>query len=577
MTEFSRFTTPAHQGPKDYDMLGLPAAALEAFQTGWSEGVAGWTENAIIGDPWSNANDAPRGNYYNPLVEGMGTAADAVVAWTPFPNRMVAFLTGAGITNGGQLPAPLTMEQVQALADCGQIAVGDKTYVLNAPEGDQALLKIPGNRCPEIEWDGPYVDFSPEGPRGWQDEYCEWSILRNAAGKMTSIAFTCENPAYYLTMWEQNPEAVLGIYQAYIDPAVQLEDLFLRYAFDQPTGAKGDPVVDPTTGHPAYDPTNKWNRGPSRVTGKYGGAMHLTSGPNTLSAEIYLAAAATIQRTAAASKNAQTLICCAKYGQNFRNSDPNIGFVANQAAATSRLTLTDPVGLYLQQPENLDAWMGPNDAPVGKYWKVVRGTAGTGPNGSDQILHAVFEIPEEAGFTIEDCSIYGQPILHAGVILNQMKVALAVTPNGDAPDTTPSPCVTARASGVQPWPVQFIPEALFYGQSPSDLPARLVPGSTNNFVLVVQGADESTTPETARIQFSSPDVSAEVTAFLKNASAVPGQTDGGGTQGFIMTVTVASDAAPGPVAVRALNPDEAENPSESEHPWEKGLAYVPSS
>jgi hypothetical protein len=576
MSSFTCFTTPAHQGPKDYQQLGLPAADLAAFQKGWSDNVAGWTEMSIIGNPWSNLNDAPRDNYYNPLTAGMGTATAAVVEWTPFPNRLIQFLTNPGITNGGQLTAPLTMDQVQALADTGQIAQNGTTYVLYDPQPGQVLLKIPAERCPSINWTGKYTDFSPPGPRGWQDEYCEWSILRNAAGKMQSIAFTCENPAYYLTMWRQNPKAVLGIYKAYIDPTVQLEDLYLRYEYDQPTGKKGDPVIDPTTGNPAYDPTNKWNRGPSRVIGSFGGAMHLTSPPNTLSAEVYLAAAATIQRPTSVNSNPQTLICCAQYGQNFRNSDPNIGFAANQASRKSKLTLTDPVGLYIQQPQSFAGWQGPNGEDISGYWQITRGTAGTGPNGSDQILHVTFDIPDSAGFSIEDCTIYGMPISHVGVILNQMKIALAVTPNGDAPDLTALACVADRKTGLQPWPVQLLPESLFYGESPSDLPALLVPGTTNRFVLIVQGADENTTPATARVAFSDPNVTCVVEQFLKNASAVPGQTNGGGTQGYVMSVTVAKGAAPGPVMVRALNPGEGQNPTPAEHPWEAGLALIPS-
>lgn len=577
MSNFTRFSTPALQGPKDFQTLGLSNAALKVFQANWSQNLAGWTEMAAIGDPWSNDNDAPRDNYYNPLVSGMGDQGDAVVKWTPFPNRMIAFFTDPGVTNGGQLSQALTTDEIMELADTGKIEQGGTTFVLNDPQGAAVLLKIPADRCPQINWTGAYSDFSPAGPRGWQDEYCEWSILRNPQGKMTSIAFTCENPAYYLTLWRQDPQAVLGLYQTYIDPAVQIDDLYLRYAYDQPTGKKGDPVIDFTTGHPAYDPTNKWNRGPDRVTGQYGGAAHLSSPPNTLSAEIYLAGAATIQRSSSVSNNPQSLICCAKYGQNFRNSDPNIGFAANGAAAKSKLTLTDPVGLYLQQPQNLDAWQGPNGEKVGQYWKITRGTAGTGPSGSDQILHAVFELPASAGFTIEDCSIYGQSIDHAGVILNQMKVALSVTLNGESPDLTQLPCVTARKTGMQPWPVQFVPQTLFYGQSPSDLPALLVPGSSGCFVLVAQGADKATTPENARVQFSSPDVTATVTEFLKDASAVPGQTDGGGTQGFIMMVDVAAGATPGPVQLRVLNPDEAADPSDADHPWEQGLAIIPAS
>lgn len=63
---------------------------------------------------------------------------------------------------------------------------------------------------------------------------------------------------------------------------------------------------------------------------------------------------------------------------------------------------------------------------------------------------------------------------------------------------------------------------------------------------------------------------------MPDASAIPGQTNAGGTQGYIMTISVAANAAPGLVTVRALNPGEADNVSAADHPWESGLALVPS-
>lgn len=564
-TPFTQFTSPAEQAPKDYQQLGLEQE-LPQFNTDWNNNLAGWTEAAITGNPWTGLYDAPRSGYYDPLISGFGDST-AVIEWTPFPNRLIAYLTQPGSAANPQLAGkPLSMDQVMALADTGAIEINGTTVTLYDPQDSETLLTLPSIRCPQIDWNGPYKAFSPYGPRGWLDEYCEWSITRDPNGNMRSIMFTCENPAYYLTLWRINPQAVLGLYKTYVDDAVQLEDLYLRYASDQPTGKQGDPVIDPTTGLPAYDVTNKWNSGTARVPGQYGGALHLTSGPNTLSAEIYLAAAATIQRSDASSANPQTLICCAKYGQNFRNSDPTIGYNANQLAGSQNISLTDPVGLYLQQPQSFAKWKGPQGQDVSQYWKITRGTAGTGPNNSDQILHAVFEVPESAGFSINDITIDGKKIEYVGVIANQMKVALSATAMDDITPAIQN-CVADRSTALQPAPSQLLPLDLYYGQSPSDLPAWLAPGSSHQFVLVVDGAQADTTATNARIQFSNPGVTAQVTEFLKNAI--------GGSQGYIMTITVAHDAAPGRVLLRALNPDEPANPSDAEHPWASSLAVVP--
>lgn len=575
-TPFKQFTSPAEQAPKDYNKLGLEDQ-LPQFETDWNNDLTGWTQSAIIGNPWSGLNDAPRSGYYNPLVEGYGPTTPPAITWAPFPNRLWTFFYNNGTAVIPQLGGKaMTLQQVMELTDNGQITLNNTPYTLYDPNKQGTLLQLPVTRCPSIDWQGKYKDFSPSGPRGWLDEYCEWSIVRDPGTKnMRKITFTCENPAYFLAMWRIDPNAVLGLYRDYIDPQVQLEDLYLRYTADCPTGKKGDPVMDPTTGQPAYDTVNKWNAGTACVPGQYGGAMHLTSGPNTLSAEVYLAAAATILRPLSSSQNSQALICCAQYGQNYRNSDPHIGFSANSVAVNNRLSLTNPIGLYLQQPTDFSAWKGPQGQDVSQYWKITRGAAKSAANGSDQILQAVFEVPVSAGFSINDITISGQSIDYVWVIAQQLLVGLSVTTTPISPTPDSCPCVTDRVNGVQPWPVQLLPLDLFYGQSPTDLPAWLAPGTSGQFALVVQGADLKTTAETARVQFSNPGVTAVVTKFLPDASAIPGQTNSGGTQGYLLTITVSPTAAPGLVTVRALNPGEADNPSATEHPWESGLALVP--
>lgn len=50
--------------------------------------------------------------------------------------------------------------------------------------------------------DNPQI-FSTEYPKTRiQDEYCEWSIKRNEAGKITKIIFTSEPPEFYQFLYE---------------------------------------------------------------------------------------------------------------------------------------------------------------------------------------------------------------------------------------------------------------------------------------------------------------------------------------------------------------------------------------
>ncbi|WP_322051979.1 hypothetical protein [Paraburkholderia bannensis] len=582
------FNTPAGQGLKDFDKVQAKPALLNAFLQDWNDNVAQWTAASVIGDPWSNQNDAPRAWYFNPQKTGWPADGQTVpITWTPFPNRLSTFFGPTSqIEKGGQLPGPLTDTQIYQLADLNTVTSGNKQFVLYSADPKATnVLKVPTTKCPGIKWDGDYMGFSPVGPRGWLDEYCEWSITwaNNVPGsEMESITFTCENPAYWLTLWNVSPDIVTQLYQLYCDPAVKVEDLYLTY----PDGSAnaGQPVIDPTTGRPAYNPTNKWNSGTLKLPGVSGGAMHLTSPPNTLSAEIYLAAASTIQRTSANSSNPQALICCAQYGQNFRNSDPHIGAMGNAAAESALVTLADPVGLYIQRPNASLFKLPPNSPPFEKFWTVKRGVLDpNNASGMDSILQMTFAVPPGAGFSMKDIQVIdplqgAQPLLSAGQIAKTMQIALRVVAQTPPKGTPPNPrvaCVRPQPPGsLQPWPAQLLPSSLFYGTSPTDLPSRLAAGTQVELALIVQGASDDTTTANARIQFDNPGVSATVTEYIPNASAIPGLTNSGGTQAFILQVSIAANAQTGPLSVRALNPGEAPNPSVSEHPYASGLALV---
>ncbi|MFP8967784.1 hypothetical protein ACKC9G_14470 [Pokkaliibacter sp. CJK22405] len=572
------YSTPAHQGKKDFELLGIPQK-LPAFTAEWSTYVEGWSTIARVGNPWSNLNDAPRDNYYNPLETPYGDV-NAIVPWVPYPQRMVTFFSHDGAQYNPQLKRKLTEEELYYLADHGQITLDGTTFALyqaDPASESSTLLQIPRNQCCHIDWTGPYVDYEPLGPRGWLDEYCEWSIEHNDSGvagqqgKMQAITFTCENPAYYLALWDFDPNIVLRLYQAYIDKAAKLEDLYLK-------DSDGNTVTDPTTGKPAYDTTNLWNRGTQRVAGKFGGAMHLTSGPNTLSAEIYLAAAASMQRDEKYCISAQALLCAAEYGMVARNSDPTIGYNANMAAMKGPICLTDPVGLYIQQPESFDSWKGPQGQDLSQYWEVCRGSAGTGPDGSDQILQARFAIPQSAGFTIEDITINGVPVKYAGQVAQQLRVALSATARAeDNYDPVILDRVQDRIKDPQPWPVQLMSEALFNGNSASDLPTRLMAGSSYTFILTTQCANRDTTPANARIEFDNPDISVSVSAIEFDCPQAPDQLDRRPTEQFTLTISIKENATPGWVSLRVLNPDEGTSPSAEDHPWAQGMARILSS
>lgn len=570
------YQTPANQAPKDFSDLGASPADLNAFLTDWNAYQGAWTKMSIVGNPWSNLFDAPRPGYIDPQVDGWPTGDAVPVMWTPFPARLTKFFGSKESVNQPQLKQTLSAAQIYEMADTGGITVDGAAWTLYNPDPKATdVLTIPAVKCPQTDWQGPYMPFAPVGPRGWLDEYNEFSVAWSDGPGSTilSIQFTSENPAYWTALWQYNPAMVADLYRQYIDPAVAEEDLYLRYPAGSPQA--GEVVMDPTTGRPAYDLVNKWNRGTVRVPGQSGGAMHLTSPPNTLSAEVYLAAASTILRQSANGNDPQALLCCSKYGQNFRNSDPNIGATANNVAAAGLyLTLTNPVALYIQTPD-WTQFQTPDGTPASEFWTVTRGTA-DGGQGKDSILQATFAVPADKGYTVSDIKIMqgGEwtPICWASQIQQAFKIALRVTP---APGYkgVPQPCVTEKIP-AQPCPVQLVPETLFLGVSPTDLPLGVAPGSTTRVALVVQGASEDTTAANARLQFQDPAITATVVDFLPDAGSVPGQTSDNGTQVLIADLAVGADAVGGLATLRVLNPDEAADTTADAHPWAIGLLYI---
>lgn len=440
MTIFS-FSPPAN-------ISDFPSGSPQDKQlrTIWNWNLIGDTRTAITGDPWNAINDSNRYFYFNPVTTNIPTTAVTnPIQWVPFPNRVKEYFSSGG-SNGN--PFLLSADEILELADTGKIKA--KSAFANG------FPTVPSSACPNIDWNSPKADwrtFGPPGPRGWQDEYCEWSVTRDPkSNKITQVMFTCENPDYWFTLWQVDPAAVLKIYQVTISPKVTLDDLCL-------TDSNGKCVINPLTGQPAYNPINKWNSGTESLTDS-GGAMHLTSPPNTLGAEIYLAAAATLLRNVSP-YDPQHMICCSRYGRPFRNSDPHIGFVANQLSKQGyTISLSDPVGLYIQEP-NWSTYKTPDGTPASDFWKVTRGKKAATPNDSDQILHAVFSVPSDKGYTVSDIMINGKEIQWGGQIAQTFQIQLMATGFKDSAlkPQSPLPCQGDSPSPT-PQPVILIPQNL---------------------------------------------------------------------------------------------------------------------
>lgn len=231
-----------------------------------------------------------------------------------------------------------------------------------------------------------------DASRDRQDEYCEWSVSKNGDGKITKVTFTCEGPEYWETLAAVNQTKVLELYRTFVEPSIQLIDLY-------PDGMN-------------YDPRNRFNNSTT------GGAMHLIQGANTLGAEINIVARATILRKIGGSllQGEQELIECGGYGAKERNSDPHIGGEVNSLARLGAMvTISNPVGLYFQDLFTTSSWVTPDGSNPKDYWKIVRGDAELG-------VRAVYEVPPGKGFVVGDIKINGRTIDFGAQIADFIKI-----------------------------------------------------------------------------------------------------------------------------------------------------------
>ncbi|MEO1092666.1 MAG: matrixin family metalloprotease [Pseudomonadota bacterium] len=270
-----------------------------------------------------------------------------------------------------------------------------------------------------------------------QDEYAEWTAMRDNEGRIRRIVFTSEPPEFYRFLFEDR----LGVGTDKTHP------LLLSLYRERCDGAdvRIDELADPLRPD-RYDPYNDWN---NRF------CVHMQQSNNTLGAQINIAARSAILRedtaTGAPITSAQALIACARYGAAERQSDPTIGAVVNAQARENRfLTLENPVGLYMTGID-LAGFATPDGSDVGRLWSVKKGRVV--PNRPDRtmIVRAEFAAPEGVGFGVSDVTIGGAPIRFGAEVARHVGIRLGVLlgPVSDVPPPRPIGCVgqAPRAPG----------------------------------------------------------------------------------------------------------------------------------
>lgn len=234
--------------------------------------------------------------------------------------------------------------------------------------------------------------------RNLHEEYCEWEVARDAAGKVVRVTLTCETEDYYDFLFRSEQALLLDLYHRHVSPQVTIGQL------KRPDGS--------------YDPQNAWNF--PRSGAARGVIMHMGQRNNSFGAAVNLSAVATWPRANGAGApivGEQELIACARFGEAQRHSDPHIGSEINKLVrAGNEVSFADPVGLYIDRIDLSDFEL-PAGTQASQLMRVVRGDA-------DHMLRVIFEAPAGSGFALGDVRIGGERIRFGSQIAEKTHIRI---------------------------------------------------------------------------------------------------------------------------------------------------------
>lgn len=261
----------------------------------------------------------------------------------------------------------------------GEFYDASETDVNIAAERQLTWMGFPRRLMVFTHRDNRRQAFIDAEDRDKQEEYCEWRVTRNAAGKITKVVFVTESPEYWQKMFEVDRAAVVTLYQSIVGSPVTDADLRV--------GGPGS----------AYNRFNRWNTtdGIVHVT------EHVTTLDNTLSAALGLSQGSVNSGAALdgyeANPGPPTSV------------DPRVAFdIGTLSRKGLSITLREPIGLYIAGYDDT-GWTKPDGSPVGNYWNILRGAPG-------QILRLEYRVPPGEGFVVGDIRIGGRRIEYGGQI-----------------------------------------------------------------------------------------------------------------------------------------------------------------
>jgi len=291
---------------------------------------------------------------------------------------------------------------------------------------------------------------------GSHEEYLEWRVLRDSLGRIVRIEFTSETPEYWRILAKHHPMRALRILSDFAgekDPAKAL-DVYgvidpLSLSLEERESAFVS-MMFPASGNPNI--RSPYNNGQRAIA-------FMTVGPNTLHAAINLAAFAAVPYVKMVGgeqvplTGREAIRFTRQAAQDCRDSDPTIvGTVLKAAVQQRKISLFNPLGLYIADVDNNSILMPDGETPIPKDWFTFQRGSKIMNGGSTISLsqRLVFEVPEALGLTISDLidENTDKAIEFGAQIASRVTVALYAL--ASAEDTSNVPLKDVPTSDVPP-------------------------------------------------------------------------------------------------------------------------------
>lgn len=378
------------------EMLADGSIQEKSAPAGLSRGVTG-----------TDADDAPTGGGIVDGTAGTETPSTAKSAGEDAPAQEVlnvtleSFMPPGGLADLTEAGTAVWSSHVETLIAEGTVGDANRPGDSPRPQFFNPIGVTLGAETAtrELSWGAfPRKLARRPAPEKWrlaearaaQEEYCEWAAQTDADGTIVRFHFTTEFDDFFHLLANDNPDRLVELYSEVVGGAVRRDDLL------RPDGR--------------YRPENPWN---------LVGALHMVQRHNTLPAAVQLVAQSTILRDSGEGvlTDANDLIRCGIAADPDRNSDPLLVTEVNALARAGALvTFADPVGIYIHRFRS-DGIEAPDGTDPRAFWRITRGSEGMG-------LHAVFEVPPDAGFKMTDLTVAGVPLTSPSQIAERVDVKI---------------------------------------------------------------------------------------------------------------------------------------------------------